>query len=306
MRPPDTHQIQRGSFRSSRRARGLGNGRGLVEVFFFAVYLYPGFAQTVPWSVRTADTLIARAPHGSNQDVTRESKQETGLELEGLTAAWYNTANGDYFRFVRKTVDAYLDAHNSGADANPSLFAENDSLLAHQILLLYRVTLAPRYFNVASTMQHQLAAHCIDTSPDMSSPSAAEELPKAPCNAQPFLAEYASVFHQPQDFAAIARSLARWEERVIASPTSRPNSDTVRDRSLSAAWLAVALVDSLPSYPEDGPGRAELIALLNRLAAEAVQQQNGQTGLLEEASAVEAHASRPLSPSTSCLLLYAL
>jgi rhamnogalacturonyl hydrolase YesR len=34
--------------------------------------------------------------------------EETGLQLEGLDAVWYNTANGDYFRYGKGKVDEYL------------------------------------------------------------------------------------------------------------------------------------------------------------------------------------------------------
>ena len=304
MHPSETHRTQRGSFRSSHGRRVQASVHGLAAVVFFAAF--HGFAQTVPWSVRTADTLIAHAAQSGDQSAAKEWPIETGLELEGLSAAWYNTANGDYFRFVRKTVDAYLDAHSSGPDPKPLLAAENDPLLADQILLLYRVTLAPKYFDTASTIEHQFAAHCLDTSVDAPAPGSPKELPKVPCNAQPFLAEYASVFHQPQDFASITRSLTSWEERVAPSPSSRSAASDLGDRPSSAPWLAVAVVDSLPNYPEEDPGHAELIALFNRLATAAVRQQNRQTGLFEGRPEGESHSPHPLSISTSCLLVYAL
>ena len=304
MHPSETHRTPRGSFRSSRGRRIQARVQGLAAVVFFAAF--HGFAQTVPWSVRTADTLIAHASQSGDQGSAKEGPNETGLELEGLSAAWYNTANGDYFRFVRKTVDAYLDAHSSGPDPNPLLATENDPLLADQILLLYRVTLAPRYFDAASTMEHQLAAHCVDTSADTPTPTSARDLPRVPCNAQPFLAEYASVFHQPQDFASITRSLTSWEERLSPSPSSRSSSVDVGDRPSSAPCLAVAVVDALPNYPEEDPGHAELIALFNRLAAAAVRQQNHQTGLFEDRPEGESHSPRRFSTSASSLLVYAL
>jgi unsaturated rhamnogalacturonyl hydrolase len=304
VQPSETYRSQCGSVPLSHGRRVPGIVQGLASVVFFTAL--HGSAQTIRWSVRIANTLTANASQSGDHGAAKEWSGETGLELEGLSAAWYNTANGDYFRFVRKTVDAYLDAHSSGANANPLLAAENDPLLADQILLLYRVTLAPRYFDAASTMQHQLTAHCVDTSADTPAPGAAKELPKAPCDAQPFLAEYASVFHQPQDFALITRSFTNWEERVAASPTSRPSSVDLGDRNSSAPWLASAVVDSLPNYPDEDPGHAELIALFNRLAAAAVRQQNRQTGLFEDRPEGQAHGPRPQSTTTSCLLVYAL
>jgi unsaturated rhamnogalacturonyl hydrolase len=193
--------------------------------------------QTKSSSERVADSIVA------NPGFPADSWSEgMGLELEGLDAAWYNTANGDYFRRAKSSVDSVLNsATQSAAIQGSSPAAKN--LFGRQLLLLYRVTLNLKYYKAAAELHAQLAAGCGVPSPE---PSASAS--NAPCVAQPFLAEYASVFQQPQDFPNITKSF----ENAEGQP---------------APQVAVSLVDALPYYPQQDPGRATLIALLRRVAA---------------------------------------
>lgn len=245
-------------------------------------------AQTNPWSIRIANALIARAAQTENSPVWNE---QTGLELEGLDAAWYNTANGDYFRYVRKTVDGFLATVSSTDPADPAL--------ASQLLRLYRVTLAPQYYTAASAFQRRLADRCFGSASKESRPDT-HDASGWFCTAQPFLAEYATVFHQPQDFAPITRSFDEWEKQIERSGYSLKSTTQGRGRQLSL--LGLALVDTLPNFPPNDPGRADLVSRLNRLATDVLAHQDGQTGRFNDWPA----AKTPLPNSAACLLIYAL
>ena len=65
-------------------------------------------AQAPPVSERIANALLQSR---SGPQATWD--EETGTQLEGLDAEWYNTANGEYFHYVKRTVDSYLDARQS-------------------------------------------------------------------------------------------------------------------------------------------------------------------------------------------------
>ncbi len=245
---------------------------------------YFASAQTGPLSKRFADTILqSRAKDNTSWN------EDTGLQLEGLDAAWYNTAKGGYFRYVKAKVDAVLAADASiGATGTTA-----NTLFARQLLLLYRVTLDPKYYKAAAAIRAQLASAC-------DSPS---NPPDAICTAGPFLAEYASVFQEPEEFANITRGFEQWD-RAAHWPSPIVQEPRLNLQDTSIAWLAASLVDALPYYPQDGPERARLIAILSRIANTAAQQQNQSTGLFETSSNSSPHPA--IASSQACLLAYAL
>jgi unsaturated rhamnogalacturonyl hydrolase len=288
------------------RSRNLCHrGAYLLPIVFCALGALPSCAQTIPWSERVANATIQRRLDGQLASPSlRHWNEETGFLLEGMDAAWYNTASGDYFRYVEETVDAYLSA--GGAEADENLKAEPlaVAMLGRQLLLLYRVTLDPKYYEAARLLRQQLVSSCSGVSAGPA--RARSDGQERPCMAEPFLAEYASVFQEPQDFAGIARDLVQWEEDYRLLPARRANVGSTDSYLRDLAWFAVALVDSLSYYPRDEAGRAQLMAILNRTTAEIALYQDRATGLWVTALAPPAELQQPVEPSVDCLFVYAL
>lgn len=235
-------------------------------------------ARATPLAERIADSILQSGTQNS-----AAWTEDAGLQLEGLDAAWFNTANGAYFRFVKAKVDTVLNANTQSA------MPEASALLGRQLLLLSRVTLDARYYEAAATIRAQLASACDPASPE------------TVCTAEPFLAEYASVFQQPQQFATITRDFEGWN-RSVRWPSSK--SKSTANPNTSIAWLAASLVDALPYYPQRDPGRATLLKTLNRIAETASLLQSQSTGLFQAAPGTSGHNS--MDPSQACLLAYAL
>ena len=200
-------------------------------------------AQDKSWSERAAQMVNANASAFAGA-----WSEGIGLELEGLDAAWYNTANGDYFSRAKSSVDGILGSATQSAAIQGSSPAAK-ALFGRQLLLLYRVTLSPKYYKAAAELYAQLAAECGIPSSERS-----VSIGYTPCAVQPFLAEYASVFQQPQDYASITKSFENVEDQ--ATPQ-----------------LAASLVDALPYYAQQDQGRAALVALLHRVAAKIARPQ---------------------------------
>src|SRR5579862_1355423 len=203
------------------------------------------FVACTPLCLAQSTDQIADA--ATHQPVSATWTADTGLRLEGLGAAWYASANGDDFRYLKRTVDAVLDG--GVPPATDSLAA---GLFGRQLLLLYRVTLDPKYFKAAETLRRQLSPVCglVPQTPSRASGAT----PPSACQAQPFLAEYAAVFHQPADFVALTHTFEAQNRNLNASPEN-------------LARQAIALVDSLPYYPAADPGRARLLKIFRHLAA---------------------------------------
>ncbi|HEY1986150.1 MAG TPA: glycoside hydrolase family 88 protein [Terracidiphilus sp.] len=265
---------------------------GPLLVCWFIALACP--AQTKPVAERAADELIAREP-ASRWTLT------TGSELDGLEAAWYNTADGNYFRYVKRTVDDYLAKQPVESLQGR---AEEEATLGSQVLLLNRITLSPHYYQAANTLRQQLAASCGLSSTHNLADRA--DSSNTICAAAPFLAAYASIFHQPQDFAAILKSLLRWHDRVEQRTETRGPSASPEDDDLSEARLAVALVDTIGYFPAQDAGRIQLNLLLNKIAASLARRQDGKTGAFNETSRIPGKARTPTSFRNTCLYVFAL
>lgn len=253
-------------------------------------------AQSTSLSEQIANTMIQSNPVGK----VGAWDAETGMRLQGLDSLWYNTANGDYFRYEKSVVDGYLSARVPITTGHGTTDTLESDLLGRQLLLLYRVTLDAKYYKAASEIREHIAAAC-----GLSSAQQDESQSKIPCMAEPFLAEYASVFHQPQDFAGIARNFRHWEE-IANAQAKKQEEASIDSGDLSRSLLSAALVDALSCYPQDDAERSGLIAMLNRVVANALLRQNGKTGLFDESSRSVLSMHRSSPPMAESLLVYSL
>jgi len=273
--------------------------QAVIALFLYAAI--PSCGQSNSWAERIANTIIQFNPVNETRARLEIAwDDDAGLQLEGLGAAWYNTANGDYFRYGKGRVDEYLNVIEPRDSENGITNAVGNALLGRQLLLLYRVTLDAKYYKAAARIREQVAAGC-----SVSSSTSSDLRSKEPCMDQPFLAEYASVFQEPQDFAGITRSFRAWDE-ISHSSAKAAHTTAADSHTSSIARLAVALVDSLSYYPPEDPGRPELIAMLNRIATEVVHHQGSDTGFFDELPRSTASIRHPPSATAECMLVYAL
>jgi unsaturated rhamnogalacturonyl hydrolase len=275
-----------------------GMARFAVALLMVASMSDMASALQAPWS-RMADTTIERWPEGhfAPAGAPWHWNYELGTLLEGMDSVWYASANGEYFRYIKKSVDQFV-----GADGSISTYDVNENsldnvLLGRQLLLLYGVTQDKRYYKAAVALRQQLAQQPKNASggfwhkkiyPD-------QMWLDGLYMAEPFYAEYAAEFQEPQDFAEITRQFALidqhardartgllyhgWEETKQQPWANRETGDSPTFWARGVGWYLMALVDTLPWYPENDPGRAELLAILQRTAAAVVRYQDSESGL---------------------------
>lgn len=243
------------------------------------------FAQQQPWSQRMANTTMSRWPDGRivAPSAQLSSSTDFGILLDGVDAVWYNTADGKDFHYIQRALDHLVEPDGSIPSYNPKANSPEDIALGQPLLMLYRVTQNKKYYEAAKTLRQTVPG----------------KVPLYSLNlAAPFYAEYASLFDQPGDFAAITQWFAT-TERVARSP---------RNGARNMGRYIMALADTLPYYPENDPGRAKLLRLLNQSAAFIVRYQDQKSGLwrrtLEEPGSLS--NGNFLEPSASCMFVYAL
>ena len=71
-------------------------------------------------------------------------------------------------------------------------------------------------------------------------------------------------------------------------------------------WYAMALVDTLDYFPRKHPQRAELIAILNRLAQAVAKYQDRGSGLWYQVMDKGGEKGNYLESSAACMFVYAL
>src|ERR1700738_3570762 len=263
--------------------------------------LFPLFGQARSTSERIANELIARQSNEERAPMTPGKwSAEEGAELEGMRALWYNTAKGDYFRFVKKEIDEYVGTGESLDLQDLKLDSVSYGLLATETLRMYRVTLDARYYNAAAALRKHLQPLCNARSAGPGNAGGNEV-----CRSEPFLAEFASVFGESEDLARITEDFLRWDKDSGAPLPLQAGKASASAREVDRAWLAVALADSLDYYAEGDSSRATLIELMNRNAAKGAKYLGRRGGILNGASKEKQANEEQQQQSAAYLLIYA-
>jgi len=263
-------------------------------------------AQRFPLSERVATAFIEQDPIRQLSAATHAVSaypNGAGTALMAMDAVWYNSANGDYFRYASSKADSLLDSGLTNSDPSLPGNALDRAMFARHLLRLYRVTLDSKYLKTAGKLRTELAPSCgIPVPASRPTPSDGDSAPHE-CAAAPFLAEYATLTHRQGDLPAIAESLRRWEKQLL-SPV-KTGAKVSASTAPAIAVIAVALVDSLPNFSSDGPAHTALIQILDRLAARL--QNSASQGASPR---YLPHASSPAGDTgartSACLLIYAL
>ena len=256
-------------------------------------------AKDRPWSERAANAAIERWPDGRFVPAGQRStwNYELGTLLQGMDGVWLNSADPRYYKYIKSSVDQFVISDGAIPTWKPEENQLDNILLGRQLLLLYGVTQDARYAKAATLLYEQL----------LHQPRTASggfwHKQRYPNQmwldglymAEPFYAEYASTFHHPEAFSDITHQFVLLNEHAHDKKTgllyhgwdeSKQERWANKQTGLSSqfwargmGWAMMALVDTLAYYPEDNPGRKQLIAELEQDAAAVTRYQDSTTGL---------------------------
>jgi len=293
---------------------------------FSSLPLARGFAQQSQWSQRAADAAMKRWPDGRFAPAGAHWawNYELGTLLEGFDSVWLNTADRRYYSYIKASVDQFVTPEGTIPTWSVDEYQLDSILLGRQLLLLYGVTQDARYAKAAMLLYQQLMHQ-----------------PRNPAGgfwhkqkypnqmwldglymAAPFYAEYAATFHHPEAFKDITHQFVLIHEHVRDTKTgllyhgwdeSKQERWADKNTGLSSqfwargmGWYMMALVDTLPYYPADDPGRKEFLAQLQSLAAAVVKYQDEESGLWYQVLDNPGAKGNYPESSASCMLVYAL
>lgn len=259
-------------------------------------------------------------------DLSKPAKwsYDQGVLLKGIEGLWYATGDGKYFRYIKHSMDFFVDKQGDIRTYKQNDFNIDNINNGRILLLLYKVTNEKRYWNAATHLWEQL-----------------KEQPRTSQGgfwhkkiypqqmwldglymAEPFYAEYASVIGDDTAFNDIARQFTLIEKHVRDARTGllyhgwdeskkQKWADPATGHSpnfwgRAMGWFGMALVDVLDYFPENNPQRKNLLNILNRFAAAVAKVQDAKTGLWWDILNRPDYKNNYLEASASSMFVYTL
>ena len=283
-------------------------------------------AQDASRARQGADTVLAiwKDYPGATAGRTPRWTYEQGVVLLGITHVWKKTGDQKYFDYIRQTLDHYVADDGTIRTYRVEEYNLDNVLLGRMLLLLYRETKAEKYRKAADLVRSQLSKH------PRTSEGGFWHKQIYPSQmwldglymAEPFYAEYAAMFHEDAAFDDIAKQFILIERHTRDEKTgllyhgwdeSRKQrwSDPTTGRSpnfwgRAMGWYAMALVDTLDYFPKTHPKRAELIAILKRLATAVAKYQDEKAGLWYQVVDKAGARGNYFESSAAAMFVYAL
>ncbi|HEX8721544.1 MAG TPA: DUF4350 domain-containing protein [Pyrinomonadaceae bacterium] len=279
-----------------------------------------------PLSERMAATVMRVWKDAVTTDPTKPDKwaYEQGVALKGMEAVWLNTGDGRYFKYIQRVVDRYVGDDGTIRTYKPSDYNIDNVMSGRSLLTLYKVTGQEKYRKAAASLREQLRTHPRTTEGGFWHKKVypSQMWLDGLYMGEPFYAEYAAAFGEPEAFDDIAKQFILMERHSRDEKTgllyhgwdeSRQQrwADKATGRSphfwgRAMGWYAMALVDTLEYFPKDHPKRAELLAILGRLAAAVGKVQEPKSGLWWQVLDRGGAKGNYLEASASAMFVYAL
>ena len=285
------------------------------------VLLIPSlFVAAQPLSQQVAKTAMTALWH----EYPAKWTYDHGLVLEGIEQVWRNTQDKQYLDFIQRNMDHFVADDGSIRTYSLDDYNIDNILPGRNLLFLYKVTGEEKYRKAAATLREQLKTH------PRTSEGGFWHKKIYPSQmwldglymGEPFYAEYAVTFHEEAAFDDIAKQFVLMERHARDDKTgllyhgwdeSRKqrwsNPETGRSPNFwgrAMGWYAMALVDTLDHFPRQHPQRAELVAILNRLAQAVAKYQEPRSGLWYQVLDKGSEKGNYLEASAACMFVYAL
>ena len=290
-------------------------------IFVLLVALYAA-AQSKPISEQAAATAMTALWRESGYPA--KWTYDHGLVLKGIERVWINTGDKQYFDFIKRSMDHFVADDGTIRTYSQDEYNIDNILPGRNLLFLYKATREEKYKKAAALLREQLKTH------PRTSEGGFWHKKIYPSQmwldglymGEPFYAEYAVTFNEPAAFDDIAKQFILMERHSRDDKTGLlyhgwdeskqqrwANPQTGRSPNFwgrAMGWYAMALVDTLDYFPEKHKQRAELVAILNRLAQAVARYQEPRSGLWYQVLDKGTAKGNYLESSAACMFVYAL
>jgi unsaturated rhamnogalacturonyl hydrolase len=281
---------------------------------------------SAPVSERMATTVMTVWKDSMSSDPARPERwgYERGVLLKGIEAVWLNTGDGRYFNYIKRQTDKFIADDGTINTYKLDDYNIDNVLSGRNLLTLYKVTGQEKYRKAAALLREQLRKH------PRTSEGGFWHKKVYPSQmwldglymGEPFYAEYAETFNEPEAFDDIAKQFilmethARdpktgllyhgWDESKQQRWADKTTGRSPNFWGRAMGWYAMALVDTLEHFPADHPKRAELLAILSRLAAAVEKYQEPKSGLWYQVLDKAGAKGNYLESSAAAMFVYSL
>jgi unsaturated rhamnogalacturonyl hydrolase len=278
---------------------------------------------TMPWSLRMAKSEIARQPNGYKVNGSKWD-YVIGTVLKGFEQVWRASNDSTYYKYIQTTVDAAVN--NSGVISGyfATLYTLDNINEGKAINFLYSTTNDVKYKTAAMTLRNQLKTH------PRTSEGGFWHKASYPYQmwldglymASPFWTEYGKLFSEPSDYDSVVTQFvlmekhARdsvtsllyhgWDEKKVSQWADPMTGCSPSFWGRAIGWYAMALVDALDYFPMDHPGRAQLIAILQRLSVGIKRYQDPAYGTWYQVMDQGGKSDNWREASASCIFVYTI
>jgi len=284
------------------------------------------FAQQARLSEELAGTALKMWPDSFALpgDKTAKWRYDQGVVLKGIEGIWNTTGNGDWFRYIQKSMDFYVNNDGVIKGYRPDEYNIDHINNGKLLLLLFRVTGNQKYKKAADQLRAQLRTHPRTSEGGFWHKNIypSQMWLDGLYMGQPFYAEYAQLFHEDTAFNDIARQFILMERHARDAKSgllyhgwdeSRQQKWADKKTGLSPnfwgramGWYGMAMVDALDYFPAKHPGRDSIIAILNRFAKAIVTVQDPKSGLWYDILDKRTTPKNYKEASASCMITYTL
>jgi unsaturated rhamnogalacturonyl hydrolase len=285
-------------------------------------------AQTKSWSAELTKTMMTiwkdSTSAGDKEKKPARWGYDQGVVLKGVEGLWYKTGDARYFKYIQRSMDVFVTKEGTINTYKLEDYNIDNILCGRVLLLLYAVTSDEKYYKAATILREQLK-----TQP-RTNEGGFWHKKRYPYQmwldglymGEPFYAEYAAMFNQPEAFDDIANQFIWMEQHSRDAKTglmyhgwdeSKQQKWANKTTGLSPhfwaramGWYGIALADVLDYFPATHPKRAALVDIMKRFATAVQKVQDPKTGLWWDILNFPGRQGNYLEASASCMFVYAL
>jgi unsaturated rhamnogalacturonyl hydrolase len=312
--------------KAQRRSLGARQALRLCAFAGEILFLLPVLSSVAP-----AQTLSQQAAATAMTALWRDSAgypskwtYDHGVVLKGIERVYIATNDKQYLDFIQRSMDHFVNDDGSIRTYKLDDYNIDNILPGRNLLFLYKTTGHEKYRKAAALLREQLKTH------PRTSEGGFWHKKIYPTQmwldglymGEPFYAEYAVTFKVDAAFDDIAKQFILMERHARDNKTGLlyhgwdeskqqgwANPSTGRSPNFwgrALGWYAMALVDTLDYFPAKHAQRAELIAILNRLARAVAKYQEPRSGLWYQVLDKRGAKGNYLESSAACMFVYAL
>ncbi len=297
----------------------------IVSVAYIVVAQDDSVEET--WSTKFVNSFIKLHPDTVAYPTEAKSYRwnyEQGLILEAIYRVYKNTGDKEYFNYIKKNIDYYIQ--NDGSIKTYKLNDFNiDNVSPGRVLIhLYKETKNEKYKKAADTLRYQMMIH------PRTNEGGFWHKKIYPNQmwldglymAQPFLSFYGKEFNEPEILEDVVKQFSLIHKYLKDEKTGlyyhaydeskqMPWADKSTGKSpnfwgRAMGWFMMAIVDVLDYLPEDHKGRDKLKIILANLTGSLVKFRSDETKLWYQVTDQGSRQGNYIEASASMMYIYSI